>query len=112
MTTTTVAVDAFLCDGIEAVGGKLYSLGIGWNSISAPAFPARHPRIGIGVLIHVPYTATNLMHEFLVHIQSEDGEVIPLGEAVPGSDPRTVEGGRVVRLGGQFNVGRPPELPP
>lgn len=110
MTSTGMTVDAFLCDGVQAVGGKLYALGIGWNLINTAALPAQHSRIGIGMLIHVPYTATNQNHKFVVQINSEDGGVVPLATAAEGSDPRVVENGRVVRLGGEFNVGRPPEL--
>ena len=108
---TVVTVEAFLCDSVEGVGGKLYALGMGWNMISAAQFPARHSRIGIGIVIHVPYTSTNQMHEFFVHLETEDGVPLTLGEAAPENDPRTVENGYVVRLGGQFNVGRPADLP-
>ena len=108
---SVIRTEAFLCDAIESVNGKLYAIGIGWNMIQAPEFPAQHGRIGIGIVVHVPYTATNQMHEFLVHLESEDGVLIPLADAGPGVDPRTVEDGKVVRVGGQFNVGRPPELP-
>jgi hypothetical protein len=112
MTASTIHVDAFLCDSIQGLGAKLYALGIGWNVIDAAQFPARHSRLGVGLVIHIPYTATNQTHEFSVHIENEDGAPLPLAEAGPGTDPRTVEDGHVIRLGGSFNVGRPPELPP
>lgn len=112
MTATTIEVDAFVADSVEAIGGKLYALGIGWNTISASRFPTRHPRIGVGLIIHVPYTATNQQHEFMLFIESEDGNLVPLGPAGPGADPKTTEGEQVVRLGGQFNAGRPPDLTP
>lgn len=112
MPSSTIEVDAFLCDSIESTGGKLYALGAGWNAITAGAFPARHGRIGIGLVMRVPYTATNQMHEFVVYIRSEDGATLPLGDAGPETDPRTVEDGKVVKVGGQFNVGRPPTLSP
>jgi hypothetical protein len=44
-------VDAFLADSVQAAGGKLHALGIGWRVIQASAFPARHDRIGLGLLV-------------------------------------------------------------
>jgi hypothetical protein len=112
MTAGDIRVEAFLCDSVAGVGGKLFALGIGWNAIQAARFPTRHPRIGVGLVIHVPYTATNRAHRFTVHLEDEDRHVLPLGDAGPGTDPESVEDGKVVRLTGQFNVGRPPDLPP
>jgi hypothetical protein len=48
-----VKVRAFLADSVQSVEGKLYALGIGWNRLAAGGFPARHDRVGIGVLITV-----------------------------------------------------------
>jgi hypothetical protein len=45
-------VDAFLADSVQAAGGKLHALGIGWRVIQASAIPARHDRIGIGLIVH------------------------------------------------------------
>ena len=42
---------AFLADGVQTVAGKLYVLGAGWNRLATRRFPARHDRVGIGVLI-------------------------------------------------------------
>ncbi|MDH4113283.1 MAG: hypothetical protein OEV60_11500 [Actinomycetota bacterium] len=44
-------VRAFLADGVQAVEGKLYVLGAGWNRLATRRFPARHDRVGIGALI-------------------------------------------------------------
>jgi hypothetical protein len=44
-------VDAFLADSVQATGGKLHALGIGWQVIQAPAFPVRHDRIGLGLVV-------------------------------------------------------------
>ena len=44
-------VEAFLADSVQASGGKLHALGIGWRVIQAPAIPARHDRIGIGLIV-------------------------------------------------------------
>src|SRR5512133_183243 len=102
-------IDAFLADSIVSAEGKLYVQGAGWNMIYAGSFPFRHSRIGIGVIIHVPYTATNQTHHLEVHVEDSDGHVLPLGDAPPGVE---TEDGKISRLGGEFNVGRPPLLPP
>jgi hypothetical protein len=44
-------IRAFLADGVQAVEGKLYVLGAGWNRLATRRFPARHDRVGIGALI-------------------------------------------------------------
>jgi uncharacterized protein affecting Mg2+/Co2+ transport len=112
MTANVISVDAFLCDAVQGVGGKLYAIGIGWNGIQAMQIPARHSRLGIGLVIRVPYTATNQAHRFSVHIEDEDGESLPLGDAAPGVTDASVKDGKVMRVEGQFNVGRPPTLAP
>ena len=44
-------IDAFLADSVQATGGKLHALGIGWQVIQASAFPVRHDRIGLGLVV-------------------------------------------------------------
>jgi len=102
-------VDAFLADSVVAAEGKLYVQGAGWNIIYGPSFPIRHSRVGVGIVIHVPYTATNQTHKLEVYIQDSDGKEFPLGDAPPGIESAD---GKIYRLGGEFNVGRPPLLPP
>jgi hypothetical protein len=46
-------VRAFLADSVQSVEGKLYVLGAGWNRLAAGGFPARHDRVGIGVLLTI-----------------------------------------------------------
>jgi hypothetical protein len=101
-------IDAFLADSVVAADGKLYVQGAGWNIIYAHSFPIRHSRIGVGIIIQVPYTATNQTHKLEVHIEDSDGQVLPLGDA-----PSEIESedGKIQRLEGEFNVGRPPLLP-
>lgn len=102
-------VDAFLADSAESVQGKIYALGVGWSSIFATTFPARHPRIAVGIVITVPYTATNHAHRLVLHLEDQDGQRLAIGER-PGEAPGETVG--VLELGGEFNVGRPPLLPP
>src|SRR5438445_10440940 len=44
-------IEAFLADAVQASGGKLHALGIGWQVIHTTAFPARHDRVGIGLIV-------------------------------------------------------------
>ena len=101
-------VTALLADSVTVADGKLYAHGAGWNSISASSFPAQHDRIGIGLLIHVPYSATNQKHILEVVIKDFDNQPLPIGDVAPSE---TAPDGKLYRLGGQFNVGRPPLLP-
>lgn len=102
-------VEAFLADSVVAAEGKLYVQGAGWNIVYARAVPTRHDRIGIGLLIHVPYTATNQAHKFEIRLEDADANTLPIGEAPPDAQ---VEDGKIRQFGGDFNVGRPPDLKP
>ena len=46
-------VRAVLADSVQSVEGKLYVLGAGWNRLATGGFPARHDRVGIGVIMTV-----------------------------------------------------------
>jgi hypothetical protein len=100
-------VEAFLADSVVVAEGKLYAQGAGWNMINVNVLPAQHDRIGIGLVITVPYTETNQEHAFSLHLETEDGEQLPLGDAPPGMDSPD---GRMRRIEGVFNMGRPPTL--
>jgi hypothetical protein len=102
-------VDAFLADSVVSVEGKLYVQGAAWNVLNTTQVPTQHPRIGIGIIIHVPYTATNQMHKFEVYLLDADDKELPLADAPPGAENPN---GKIRRFGGQFNVGRPPTLQP
>ena len=49
-------VQAFLADAVQASGGKLHALGVGWRVLRAASFPARHDRVGIGVIVRTSAT--------------------------------------------------------
>jgi hypothetical protein len=102
-------VEAFLADSVDNVGGKLYVLGAGWNQINTQALPFRQARIGVGIIFRVPYTATNQVHNFQIYLRDADGQEMPLGDAPPGME---TSDGKIRRLGGQFNIGRPPTVKP
>ena len=101
-------VDAFLADSAELVQGKIYALGIGWNLIWTRQFPVVHPRVALGITVHVPYTATNQMHRVEIRLEDEDGNARQIGMA-PGPDGAPQP---TTKLEAQFNIGRPPLLPP
>ncbi len=107
MELDAVEVDAFLADSVVVAEGKLYAQGAGWDTLVAGAFPVRHPRLGVGVLLRVPWTATNQMHRFAVRIVDQDENKLVLGAAPPGSE---ISDGKVREIVGQFNLGRPPFL--
>lgn len=100
---TEFAIDAMLCDSVATAEGKLYVQGGGWNMITPASYPAQIPRVGLAVLVTVPYTATNENHNLGVQLQDQDGQVLPLG---PG---QIVPEGRPA-FGAVFNIGRPPML--
>jgi hypothetical protein len=99
---TELGIDAFLCDSAVTAEGKLYAQGGGWNEIRTPGFPFRQPRMGLGLIVTVPYTATNQNHRLEVQLMSEDG-LLPL-QTSPDGEKSTLEA--------QFNLGRPATLQP
>jgi hypothetical protein len=105
----TIEVDAFLADAASTVQGKIYALGVGWNVIAASQFPARHSDLTVAMIVHIPYLATNMPHRIELRLEDSDGHVMPLGDAPPGVP---TDDGKVYRLGGDINVGRPASLPP
>jgi len=107
----TFTIDAMLCDSAVVAEGKLYVQGAGWNMLSTPQFPFVQSRIGLAVVIGVPYTETNREHRLHVRLESEDGAQLPLGPPVADPDqPGGVQ--RATGVGAQFNVGRPAVLQP
>lgn len=81
-----------LADHAEAVNGKLYMTGGGWNVLRLPELPhewAFHIALGIDIGWH----ETNATHELQVGIHDPDG--VELGEGLTAS----------------FETGRPPGMP-
>jgi hypothetical protein len=82
-----------VADRAEAVNGKLYVLGGGWDRITLPAYPgAANFDVALGVM--VAYTETNERHEFQLTLEDDDNHVV-LGP-----------------ISGQFELGRPPGIRP
>ncbi len=82
-----------LNDHSEAVNGKLYAVGGGWNTLRLPEFPHEwgfHIALGLDV----SWDETNVRHELTVNIHDPDG--VELGEG----------------FSAEFETGRPPGMPP
>ena len=87
-----------LGDSAQVLGNKLYLLGGGWDRLTVNReFPVDR-RCAVALSIRVPWNETNQKHSFEVEVAAED----PTTEA-----PKSL-----VRAGGQFEVGRPPGIPP
>lgn len=101
-----MTVDAFLADSVASPGdGKVYIQGGGWTMITTQNLPTRHSRIGLTALIKVPYLlANNEPHNFSVHLEDADNNVLPLGDAPAGTPTAD---GKLRRIGADFAVGRP-----
>ena len=81
-----------LADHSEAVNGKLYMVGGGWNVLRLPELPHEwgfHIALGLDV----GWDETNTSHELLVSVHDPDGA--ELGEG----------------LSAEFEAGRPPGMP-
>ncbi len=88
-------VEAFLADSVQAAGGKLYALGIGWNRlVTSATFPLVHHNLGIGVVVHLPYSFTADRHTLGLRLVDQDGTEIV----------------RTIRA--DLNVGQAPDLLP
>ena len=81
-----------LADHSEAVNGKLYMTGGGWNVLRLPELPHEWGfQIALG--LDVGWDETNTNHDLRISIQDPDG--VELGEG----------------LAAEFEAGRPPGMP-
>lgn len=83
---------ALIADFAEIVGGKLYLMGGGWDSLRVTALPTT-ARLAVAVGIRIDWEETNRPVTVRVAIEDDDGK-------------------ELVRIDGQVNVGRPPDLRP
>ena len=86
-----------LADSAQEVAGKLYILGGGWSIMSATPTPS-----AVAVHIHIPWDRANAQHSWLLELVDHDSEPV----IVPGP-----AGEQPLRVGGNFEVGRPPGVP-
>lgn len=76
---------ALLADAIQAVRGKLFVLGGGWDTLWVRSLPARHPSMAIGVRLRVPFSWRGETLELSVELQDADGAPVlphPLSQSL------------------------------
>ena len=81
-----------LADAAQVAGGKLFLLGGGWDQLTVNKL-GQDQSMAVAVSFRVPWTRTNEKHSFEIELAKADGSTIT---SVPG----------------QFEVGRPPGIPP
>lgn len=89
-------VTLLLSDFAEAVNGKLYVMGGGWNVLFAPGQPVA---MSVAAVVAVPWDQTNRTHSLTLDLLSEDGEPVEVDE-------------QAVSVEGEFELGRPPGIKP
>ncbi len=105
-----LTADLLLADSVAVAEGKLYVQGGGWNAIRADGLPVRHARLGVAVVLRVPYLlADNTTRAFSSRIEDEDANrrVLAPQPAAGGGEPVPV-----TAVEGNFTAGRPAGLHP
>ena len=64
---------ALLADAVQAVSGKLFVLGGGWDTLWVGSFPVRHPSLAIGLRLRVPWSWGKETLKLSVELQDADG---------------------------------------
>ena len=96
-----ITAEAMLCDSAVVAENKMFVQGGAWNVISTSALPVRHPRVGIALVVRVPYAlADNTQKTFLLALEDQDGNQVPIGDPAVG------------RISGTITVGRPAGIQP
>lgn len=67
---------ALLADSVQAVRGKLFVLGGGWDTLWVSRLPARHPSLAIGLRLRVPVLWRSETLRLSVELQDEDGKAL------------------------------------
>jgi hypothetical protein len=90
-------VTMLLCDAAQVADGKLFILGGGWSVIGpAPTASA------IALKIEVGWNEVDATHHWELFLQDADGGEVSL---------ETPDGPQPIEVRGDFQVGRPPDLP-
>jgi Family of unknown function (DUF6941) len=87
-----------LADSAQAVEGKLYVLGGGWNITGPDPSPS-----ALAIYIEVSWDLTNMPHAWQIELVDSDGQPV----LIP-----TPLGDQPLVLQGEFEVGRPPGVMP
>ncbi len=97
-------IDAVLCSYAEAVNNQLYLCGGGIDTaMVTPGAPAPYGvNLACGIIITIPWTATNAQHTLLIELLHEDGQPVEVPTGPNTSAP--------FRVQLTVNVGRPPHL--
>jgi hypothetical protein len=80
-----IGITAFLADSAEAVNGKLYVLGAGWDQLVVSSLPAVQQRVAVGVLLQVGWNDTDAEHDATLRLETEDGDLVPLARHAAGT---------------------------
>ena len=67
---------ALLADAVQAVRGKLFILGGGWDTLWVHKFPARHASLAIGLRLRVPVSWASEELKLSVELQDADGHPV------------------------------------
>ena len=67
---------ALLADAVQAVRGKPFVLGGGWDTLWVQRFPARHPSLAIGLRLRVPVSWGSDTLKLSVELQDADGHAM------------------------------------
>ncbi len=86
-----------LADSSQVVGNKLYLLGGGWDVLTVNSGFPLDQRCAVALAVKIPWNETNRKHTFEVEVLAED--------------PVTEQPKSMLKVGGQFEVGRPPGIP-
>ena len=84
-----------LCDSVACPEGKLYIQGGGWRTLQSDRYPVRIPRIGVAVIVTVPYARTNERHELSLSFRNGAGRYLPVGGASRGGMAAVADGDRL-----------------
>jgi hypothetical protein len=87
-----------LCDSAQAVGGKLYILGGGWNITGPQPTPS-----AIAIYVEVSWDLTNVQHPWRLELLDADDQPVMVPTPI-GDQPLVLEG--------MLEVGRPVGIQP
>ena len=98
MSETQPSIDfLILADHAEAVHGKLYLMGGGWDVLAPPPGGRAPFSLALGIL--VPWLATNADHPCRITLESPDGQqLLDLGFNVRTGRPPSIDAGATQRV--------------
>ena len=102
-----IKIDAFLADSAQVSDGKISALGLGWGVLNVSDLPVIHPVLSLAMMVHVPYSDTDVEHDLNIQLHDQDGAPQPM------SLFQTPDGqiGAAMDLNAKFKVDRIPGAP-